>query len=238
MGREVIALVVVLAVIVVAGVYSLLFIKPQVKPAVQQQVVNATICLPTQAPQVINVVRANLGEKPLVGLTCLNQFAEIRYEHVVSYFLSTGIFGHVNFTEDRQRYSYLLPGETYEDLMLIPWNAAAVPYVTHYVLNYTNAKVFVNVRGMGNVLFIDVNGTTYEVVWSQAYNNLTAALMLFLVDPGHAYPILDPNATAIGIAYGSVTAPYSTCTYISMYEEAFCYGNQPTNYEVVVLEVS
>ncbi len=228
---------VVLVLLAVASVYSFLLVEP-LKPVAQHRAVNASVCLPTQAPQVINMVRANLGEKPLVGLTCLNQFAGVRYEHVVTYFLNTGVFGHVNFTADLQQYSYLLPGQVYEDMMLIPWNAAAVPYVPHYVLNYTGARVFVSIKGVGNVLFIDVNGTTYEVVWSQAYNNLTAALMLFLVDPGHAYSILDPNATAIGIAYGTVTAPYSTCTYITMYEEALCYGNQPTNYEVVVLEVS
>ncbi len=234
--RDLLVLGLVLIAIVVAFVYSVLLFAPP-KP-LAKPIANSSNCLPTQAPQIINSVRENLGEKPLLGLSCLNQFANIRYEHVVQYFLSSGVFGHVNFTEDEQQYSYLLPGPTYEDLMLIPQTALAIPFVSHYVLNYTNARVFVDIKGMGDVLFISINGTTYEVPWTEAYSNATVALMLFFVDPGHAYSLLDPNAKAIGLSYGYVTAPYSTCTYITMYEEAYCYGNQPTNYEVVVVETS
>jgi len=90
---------------------------------------------------------------------------------------------------------------------------------------------------VGNTWIINVNGTSLVVYLNQLTTNETAQLALFLADPGHAYPLLDPNITYYGYYEAPITVPFSNCQWVSIYEEAYCYGITPTNWIVGVMEL-
>jgi hypothetical protein len=185
---------------------------------------------------VINYVRAYLHEKPLVWNQCLGTFAYLRYETVTDYWASTGFFGHFFLTDNITSFftSHVM---VYEDMFGVPTNYGVLMVVPHYVLNYTASVVYVNNTVVGNTWIINVNGTRLVVYLNQLTTNETVRLALFLADPGHAYPLLDPNITYYGYYEAPTTVPYSNCQWISIYEEAYCYGTTPTNWIVGVMEL-
>ena len=185
---------------------------------------------------VINYVRAYLHEKPLVWNQCLGTFAYLRYETVTSYWISTGFFGHFFLTDNITSF-FTSHVTVYEDMFGVPTNYGVLMVIPHYVLNYMTAVVYVNNTVVGNTWIINVNGTRLVVYLNQLTTNETAQLALFLADPGHAYPLLDPNITYYGYYEAPITVPYSNCQWISLYEEAYCYGTTPTNWIVGVMEL-
>jgi hypothetical protein len=185
---------------------------------------------------VINYVRAYLHEKPLVWNQCLGTFAYLRYETVTDYWASTGFFGHFFLTDNITTF-FTLHVTVYEDMFGVPTNYGVLIVVPHYVLNYTTFVVYVNNTVVGNTWIIDVNGTRLVVYINQLTTNETAQLALFFADPGHAYPLLDPNITYYGYYEAPITVPFSDCQWVSLYEEAYCYGITPTNWIVGVMEL-
>jgi hypothetical protein len=186
---------------------------------------------------VINYVRAYLHENPLVWNQCLGTFAYLRYETATDYWVSTGFFGHFFLTNNETSFFTSSP-KIYEDMFGVPTNYGVLMVVPHYVLNYTTSVVYVNNTVVGNTWIIDVNGTRLVVYINQLTTNETAQLALFFADPGHAYPLLDPNITYYGYYEAPITVPFSNCQWISLYEEAYCYGTTPTNWIVGVMELS
>jgi len=186
---------------------------------------------------VINYVRAYLHENPLVWNQCLGTFAYLRYETVTDYWVSTGFFGHFFLTDNITSF-FTSRVTVYEDMFGVPTNYGVLMVVPHYVLNYTAFVVYVNNTVVGNTWVIDVNGTRLVVYTNQLISNQTAQLLLFLADPGHAYPLLDPNITYYGYYEAPVTVPFSSCQWVSIYEEAYCYGTTPTNWVVGVMELA
>ncbi len=185
---------------------------------------------------VINYVRSYLHEKPLVWNQCLGTFAYLRYETVTSYWVSTGFFGHFFLTDNITSFFTSSP-KIYEDMFGVPINYGMLMVVPHYVLNYTTAVVYVNNTVVGNTWIINVNGTSLVVYLNQLTTNETAQLALFLADPGHAYPLLDPNITYYGYYEAPITVPFSSCQWVSIYEEAYCSGVSPSTWIVGVIEL-
>jgi hypothetical protein len=185
---------------------------------------------------VINYVRAYLHEKPLVWNQCLGTFAYLRYETVTDYWASTGFFGHFFLTSNETSF-FTSHVTVYEDMFGVPTNYGVLMVVPHYVLNYTTFVVYVNNTVVGNTWVIDVNGTMLVVYINQLTTNETAQLALFLADPGHAYPLLDPNITYYGYYEAPTTILYSNCQWISIYEEAYCSGVSPSTWIVGVMEL-
>ena len=185
---------------------------------------------------VINYVRSYLHEKPLTWNQCLGTFAYLRYETVTDYWASTGFFGHFFLTDNITSFFTSSP-KIYEDMFGVPTNYGVLMVVPHYVLNYTAFVVYVNNTVVGNTWIIDVNGTRLVVYLNQLTTNETVQLALFFADPGHAYPLLDPNITYYGYYEAPITVPFNNCQWVSIYEEAYCYGITPTNWIVSVMEV-
>jgi hypothetical protein len=185
---------------------------------------------------VINYVRSYLHEKPLVWNQCLGTFAYLRYETVTDYWVSTGFFGHFFLTDNITSFFTSSP-KIYEDMFGVPINYGVLMVVPHYVLNYTTAVVYVNNTVVGNTWIINVNGTSLVVYLNQLTTNETAQLALFLADPGHAYPLLDPNITYYGYYEAPITVPFSSCQWVSIYEEAYCSGVSPSTWIVGVMEL-
>ncbi len=185
---------------------------------------------------VINYVRSYLHEKPLTWNQCLGTFAYLRYETVTDYWASTGFFGHFFLTDNITSF-FTSHVTVYEDMFGVPTNYGVLMVVPHYVLNYTAFVVYVNNTVVGNTWVIDVNGTRLVVYLNQLTTNETVQLALFFADPGHAYPLLDPNITYYGYYEAPITVPFSSCQWISIYEEAYCYGTSPSTWVVGVMEL-
>ena len=196
--------------------------------------------LPQLNITVINQLRESLHEQPLAWSYGLAAFAFYRSLTVVHYWESTGVFMHAYLQQNITQWFSPSSAVVYEDLLAVPQNGGVLTVVPSYTLRYGNTTVVVNITQAGNSLVISVNGTKIVISTStsQLLGNLTNDLLLFLIDPGHAYPLLDPSAKSIGAYATTYALPYTSCTWMQTYEEAYCTGNQQTNWYVIAVEVS
>lgn len=181
---------------------------------------------------VINQVRESLGEKPLVWSQCLATFAFLRSQFLVSYWESTGYIGHFFLPQNITQF-FIGNGTVYEDMYFIPTTLGVLSVVHHYVLNYTGMSVSVYVSVVNNTFIVSVNGTQYSVSLAQLPYNQSAQLMLLFADPGHAYPLLNPNVAYIGGYVQTVVNNMGSCQWVVKYEIAYCTPTQQANTWIV-----